>query len=153
MILTEQMALIRRHQKAAPIDVVKIAGKLGLGVWMAYGWPETLSGMIKPGKQGYDIFTNANHSPQRRRYTIAHEIAHFMFHDFLIGAGIVDNDQYRSKLDWASERIASNYAAEILMPDHLLAKVVKSGMTDIAEMAEVFDVSVNAMSIRLAVPY
>lgn len=153
MILTEQMALVRRHQKAAPVDVVKIAGKLGLGVWTAHGWPETLSGMIKPGKKGYDIFTNANHSPQRRRYTIAHEIAHFMFHDFLIGDGIVDNHRYRSKLSWANERIASNYAAEILMPDHLLEKALKAGDTDIARLAEVFDVSVNAMAIRIGVPY
>lgn len=153
MILTEQLALIARHQEEAPVDIVAIAEDMGLGVWMAHDWPDSLSGMIKPGKRGYVIYVNASHSRKRRRYTIAHELAHFMFHENLIGDGIVDDDQYRSRLNWASERVAANFAGEILMPVPLIACAIETGITDIARLAEVFDVSVNMMAIRLGIPY
>jgi hypothetical protein len=91
MMLREQMAIIRHHQDEPPVQVVPIARDLGLEVYRASGWSENLSGMIIKDEgtgSGYAIFVNADHHEVRRRFTIAHEIAHFILHRELIGDGI-----------------------------------------------------------------
>jgi Zn-dependent peptidase ImmA (M78 family) len=87
------MELIRKHQKSAPVHVVPIAETLGLNVYRVTSWPDATSGMIardpeRGGSSGFAIYVNAKHSEVRRRFTIAHEVDHFVLHRVLIGDGI-----------------------------------------------------------------
>ena len=153
------MQIVRKHQNdGGKVETVPLAKELGLEVYRVKGWPDDLSGMIKKdpdkgGKSGYAIFVNANHPETRRRFTIAHEIAHFVLHRDLIGDGIVDDGLYRSALSNPREIEANKMAADILMPRHLINEYISGGTTTVEGLAEKLNVSKSAMSIRLGVPY
>lgn len=154
----EAMDIISRHQTCAPVDVLAIARDLGLEVYRVQGWPDDISGMIKAdpergGKSGYAIYVNGKHPETRRRFTIAHEIGHFVLHPEKIGDGITDDALYRSKLSSATEVQANRFAADLLMPEDLLRDAIKQGIETVEELANHFNVSRSSMSIRLGVPY
>ena len=156
--IREQLEIVNRHQKEAPVKVVPIAKELGLRVFRskAGAWPDNLSGMLKRTSSNPEIFAiyvNGDHHENRRRFTIAHEISHFILHRRLIGDGIADDALYRSGLRDTFETEANRLAADILMPWHLINSFLKKDVTDIRELAKEFEVSNSAMSIRLGVPY
>ena len=47
------------------------------------------------------------------------------------------------------ESQANKFAADILMPDHLIDKARLNGLTSVSDLAKNFEVSKDAMSIRL----
>lgn len=156
MTLKEQLTIISKHQKKAPVHVVPIAEAINVEVYRARNWPDGLSGMIRRNPEDpsrFNIYVNASHHEHRRRFTIAHELAHFIMHRDLIGDGITDDALYRSGLSNAVEAQANRLAADILMPWSLLDEIIDKGESDIAELANIFNVSKSAMSIRLGVPY
>lgn len=158
MTLDEQMKIIESHQKSLPIQTVPIARDLGIEVYSVRGWPDNISGRIfksdeRGGSSGYAIEVNAEHARTRRRFTIAHEVAHFVLHKEQIGDGVYDDAMYRSGLTSSIEREANRLAADILMPWHLLRPIVHGRRVNVASVAETFDVSEYAMSVRLGIPF
>lgn len=152
---TQWKNILEKTQQTTPVAVIAIASDLGINVYSGIG--EGLSGMIikdniKGGPSGYAIFVNKKDSSKRQRFTIAHEIAHFILHKDAIGDRIVDDALYRSGLTNAQEVEANKLAAEILMPWHLINKVMNEKTNSIQELANIFQVSDSAMSIRLGVP-
>lgn len=153
---SEQQALIRRHQTSAPIDLQGLAKELGVKV-LAATLPPGISGEIRPdGRGSYIIRVNRHDSLGRQRFTVAHEIAHFLLHKRLIGSGISDDALYRSNQSDSVEAEANRLAADIVMPPNLVRQaraVAKSlGSDDIVkQLAEAFHVSPSAMGIRLGV--
>jgi Zn-dependent peptidase ImmA (M78 family) len=101
---------------------------------------------------GFDIFVNASHPEVRRRFTIAHEIAHIVLHPHLIGDGITDDALLRSGLSNAVEAQANRLAADILMPRDKLNEFLVKGITSVKELASRFQVSEQAMAIRIGIP-
>lgn len=149
--------LVRKHQDGPPVSVHAIAADLGLKVYRVRNWPDSISGQIlldqrRGGTSGYAIFTNADHALTRRRFTIAHEIAHFVLHRGLIGDGIEHDALYRSGLSSPIEVQANKQAADILMPWHLVNRAIFEGMRDLDGLASKFQVSRSAMAIRLGIP-
>lgn len=158
MDIFQKRTIVTNHQVAAPVQTVSLARELGLEVYHVPSWPDDISGMImksedQGGATGYAIYVNGRHHVNRRRFTTAHEIAHFVLHENLIGDGITDDAMYRSGLSSSIETQANNYAADILMPWHLVNLATNQGMTTIDQLARHFQVSKSAMSIRLGVPY
>ena len=101
------------------------------------------------GPSGYAIVVNGGHPRVRQRYTIAHEIAHFELHKGQIGNGITENAMYRSVgVSDKQEREANLFAAEMLMPEYAVRQA-RVKYNSLAEIADAFDVSKDAMSIRL----
>lgn len=158
MTLTESMRIIEKHQRAAPVIVTAIARDLGLEVYNTSEWTDDISGMIRRDKEqggssGYAIYVNGKHHENRRRFTIAHEIAHFILHREFIGDGITDDALYRSALSSRLETQANQLAADILIPWALLNVATAQGIKDVRALASYFNVSPSAMSVRLGVPY
>jgi Zn-dependent peptidase ImmA (M78 family) len=158
LTVTEAQAIIRAHQKQAPVNVTGIASELGLKIY-ATKLPESISGKIifeareqSERFNGYVIYVNQAETFERQRFTAAHEIAHFILHRHLIGDGITDDVLYRSKLTSPQETEANNLAADILMPWNLINETSASGVTNIRELAARFQVSLTAMSVRLGMP-
>ena len=153
--LNAALETIREHQKTIPVKTVQIANALGIKVYKVPNWPSDLSGMVRknpdsPG--GYDIFVNADHPEKRRRFTIAHEIAHVVLHPHLIGDGITDDALLRSGLSNSVEAQANRMAADILMPREKLNECISQGITSVEALARHFNVSEQSMAIRLGVP-
>ena len=136
-----------------PIQVTPLANHLGIRVYHA-PWPDEISGKIqrdidRGGESGFAIFVNKSHAPVRRRFTIAHEVAHYVLHEDKIGDGIFDDAMYRSGLSQQEEVQANALAADILMPRSLVSKMRKLHGDEIDKLTDIFWVSEPAMKIRL----
>jgi len=153
----KKIEIIRKHQKFVPVQVVPLAKELGLQVYRASGWPDDLSGAIRrvsddegiEASSGYAIYVNKDHHINRRRFTIAHEIAHFVLHTDDIGDGLTDDAMYRSELGSSKEYQANDFAAQILMPSDALDKYRREGKESAFELSQIFEVSQSAMATRL----
>ncbi len=138
----------------APIPVERIAETLGIRVRYSPSSDGVSGALIKKGKD-LIIGVNSSQHSNRQRFTVAHEIAHFILHkgdwnlhvdeDFCINRDGTDN------LD---EREANKFAAELLMPEELLqADVSRFPFVDdavVSTLADKYKVSSKAMQIRLA---
>ncbi|WP_119254562.1 ImmA/IrrE family metallo-endopeptidase [Shinella zoogloeoides] len=149
-------ASLEEVQAAVPVKLSALARLLGLTIKSAT-LAAGISGEIRPDPANpgrYVIRVNRHDSPERQRFTIAHEIGHFLLHREQIGDGITDDVLYRSTLSDRREAEANRIAADILMPDRLInqaldrAKLI--GVDDVPEyLARQFEVSDAAMKIRL----
>jgi len=132
-----------------------MATDLGLKIWQFSDMSEGMSGKLyrdSTSPKGWSIGVNANTSSTRKRFTIAHEIAHFLLHKDFLGEGVLDDTFYRSEhLSGAQETEANKFAADILMPYHLLQTTGRN-VENLDELAKKFGVSTQAMSIRLGIP-
>lgn len=78
--ILDRMEIIRANQSELPVSVTRIAREFGIRVFKSSGWPDKLSGLIRKNHGKYEIFVNGQHPLARRRFTIAHELAHFILH-------------------------------------------------------------------------
>lgn len=102
---------------AIPVRAGLIAERLGLDV-ISKTLPPDISGLIKRNDDGtFEIHVNNTDAPVRQRFTVCHEIAHFLLHKSHIDQeGITDNILYRSKLTNKQEAEANRLAAALLLP-------------------------------------
>ena len=63
----------------------------------------------------------------RKRFTIAHEIAHFILHSDQLVRGDIEETLYRGGLSDRLETEANKLAADILMPLSLIEKLIGEG--------------------------
>jgi hypothetical protein len=147
---------LNQYTATFPVKVGELAAALGLKVVTAPLEPK-ISGLIQPNgdtPSGFEIKVNKYDSPERQRFTIAHEIAHYLLHRDSIGSGVIDNVLYRSNLTSRKEVEANRLAAMIVMPVALVAREAKrlggAGRAGVAEeLAALFRVSGQAMKVRL----
>ena len=148
--------LVLQFMTEPPVKVGELATRLGLRVLRSPLEPN-ISGLIQPSDQaasGFEIRVNKFESPERQRFTVAHEIAHYLLHRLDIGKGVVDSIMYRSALTSRKEVEANRLAAEIVMPYPLirdrLERIGHRPTEDTASsLARDFGVSAPAMRIRL----
>jgi hypothetical protein len=146
------LAIVAKHQVSPPVMLRDIVRDLGLVVKII-PLGQSMAGQItrdprNGGRSGFVIYVNADDSKTRQKFTLAHEIAHYILHRDLIETGIVDDTMYRSELGSYYETQANQLAADILMPIRLV-KVALKKTEDPIELAKMFDVSPQAMKIRL----
>ncbi|MEA3052457.1 MAG: hypothetical protein QOG72_1360 [Sphingomonadales bacterium] len=144
---------IQEHQDTAPVRLSQLAKALGVPVKAATLAPG-ISGEIRPTGEGFVIRINRHDPSKRQRFTVAHELAHFLLHSDQINTGISDDVLYRSSLSDQREAQANRLAADILMPDDLVLASVEEareiGVGDLVlYLAEQFSTSEGAMRIKL----
>ena len=145
---------MQEFSKQIPVKVGALAKALGLRVVLAT-LPMNISGLIQPDEDGkFVIKVNRFESKERQRFTIAHEIAHYLLHRDRINSGIVDSVLYRSKLSSKIEAEANKLAADIVMPNEAVFAVMSQLPRPISEdaisdLATNFEVSKQAMAIRV----
>jgi Zn-dependent peptidase ImmA (M78 family) len=148
--------IIERFQQAAPVDVLGIAEALGLSVWEDDINPysgKLTKDSLHGGVSGYSVIVNALEPLPRKRFTIAHEIAHFILHGDELMKGDIEETLYRGGLSDRLETEANKLAADILMPLSLIEKLVSEGIVSIEELANALEVSKTAIGIRLGASY
>ncbi len=155
-------ALITEYKQNAPVDVEGLIEELGIKLKKC-PLAADISGMIEcSDKKEYSITVNDTDSPFRQRFTMAHELGHYILHRSILGEGITDNRMYRSDADSiynnkqinpSHETEANKFAASLLMPKPLIEELKKEGLTNAAALAKRLKVSEHAMSIALRTPY
>ena len=158
-IQTKVYDLLRQNQiERPPTDVYRVAGSLGIKILLTKFDRDDVSGVLI--RKGDDILigVNVDHSSNRQRFTIAHEIGHFLLH--MIKPIFVDQVILRFRDDVSSEgcdleEIEANvFAAELLMPEFFILRDIGSldiwDDESIQRLAREYDVSLQSLAYRLS---
>lgn len=157
IIIDDDISKILEYQKNIPVPIVALSNHFNIEVFKVSNMSNGISGAIIKDNNKYTIYTNKNEPENRRRFTIAHELAHFLLHK-----NIIDNQcngnltdakdigiMYRSKLSSIFEREANILASEILMPiDKLKSLIYEDNIDSISKLSDIFQVSKEAIRIR-----
>lgn len=149
----DAVARINRYQASLPgqpVDIIGLIKEFGCE-YMERTMPPNVSGAIERDGGQYKILINMTNSLNRKRFTAAHELAHYIKHRPYLQAHHTENIMLRSGMSNKYEVEANKIAADILMPMEVVnerAETIKS----FNKMAEIFGVSRQAMLVRLGVP-
>lgn len=143
-----QEVLERFWGDTIPVDPARIAHKMGIQVANAYLDPDVAGAIEKRDGQPAAIYLSEGDHPNRKRFTCAHEIGHFVRHgeedfeyvDYRDGTASMGIDE--------EERFANAFAAALLMPEKEVRRLHGIGMHQ-KDMAGAFGVSEAAMVNRL----
>jgi len=145
------------HRAPVPVDTIALA--MGLDVRYAPTSDDVSGALIRDGKNAI-IAVNSAHHENRQRFTIAHEIGHFILHkrarrhfdeDFRIDY----RNTVSSSATQRDEIDANRFAAALLMPERFLRKDLLRMKVDldpdsmIQALAVRYKVSSRAMELRL----
>jgi len=119
---------------------------------LARPFPHALSALLFRIQGGAIIGINSNQASTQQRFALAHELGHFLLHretDHFIDYGVSAVVEGEGPgYDWKSESDANQFAAELLMPEHLLRRDAQ--ITSMSRLAQRYQVSSEAMAFRLA---
>jgi Zn-dependent peptidase ImmA (M78 family) len=95
------------------------------------------------GECDFDILLPQYTSPTRDRFTLAHELGHYFLHSNQGETQIIATRLGSTRIEWE----ANWFAAQLLMPREPFIKRFKK-TTDLAAIASIFKVSVDAAEVR-----
>lgn len=133
-----------------PLDIVKVVKNIfNINVYFN-DLDRNISGFIeRTSASDWAIHVNKWESLLRQKFTIAHELGHFIMHrDILSSGSHTDSILYRDDNNSEIERTASAFAAELLMPKDQFDKYVKTGYNTIDKLSEKFNLSSSAVRYR-----
>jgi Zn-dependent peptidase ImmA (M78 family) len=143
-----------------PVPVEELAAALGIDVRYSAG-NDDVSGALIQSEDSVVIAVNSAQHENRQRFTIAHEIGHFLLHK---GTEVHFDDDFRvnyrrevsSGIATDDEKEANWFAAVLLMPEPFLRKdwlrlrlENQAAMGAIQSLAVRYKVSPKAMELRL----
>jgi len=149
-----------------PINVKEIAESMGVHV-QSSDTKDNVSGFLyRDTNTGAVIGVNSDQNENRQRFTIAHELGHFLLHEgepFFIDDNFFKINLRDNKSSKGSDTIeieANYFAAELLMPRLILEKKLESiknidvindeENSPLSEIATSLGVSKQALTYRLA---
>jgi Zn-dependent peptidase ImmA (M78 family) len=147
--------LKKYNVKKIPVDLYKIAKGLKINITKE-SFSENISGVFIRKETEDDklsIGVNKNHHEHRQRFTVGHEIGHYLLHS---GAILhYDREEEERQLYFRAEDVlsldeieANQFSAALLMPeDHLTKDFAK--IRSIKRLAKKYNVSKTAMEYRL----
>jgi Zn-dependent peptidase ImmA (M78 family) len=149
----DYLKLADRLFSSNTIDVVRLANKLGIPVFKGKLAGAQKSAEIRRNEDGsYFIVVDENEPYTRQRFSIAHELAHYILHqEKLKESGTLNRDSANSEI----EQQADQLAIETLMPkDKVESYIRKKGwhrlnQSILNKIARQFEVSPAAAAIRL----
>lgn len=169
-ILLEELFQGNILPRTVPINVEAICSHYNIPIEHRAYFDSTVGQIeFSPNNGVARIFINPqeNSHVNRRRFTIAHELGHFFLHRDLTTNGFTDTTRTMSRTASYWDRIeseANDFAARLLMPEEFIVikgnnvienfkKIYKQNLIPqdyfISEMAQIFNVSVQAMTYRL----
>jgi len=146
----------KKKLRKIAIDLGKVAKDLNIKI-VSHDFSDDISGVFIRENNDLFIGVNNRHPEERKRFTIAHEIGHYLLHSSDIlhyDTAHLDSPTmvlYRANGNLSpNETNANAFAAELLMPEEYIDKCVKLGILEIGSLADIFKVSEDAMRYRLA---
>lgn len=154
---TEQL-LLEAGVDIVPVPVKQVAAYLGIKIELA-DLGEDCSGVLVRNGDRAVIGVNKEHHDNRQRFSIAHEIAHFVLHkgDTYVDKGyrVHFRDLESGSGTKTEEMDANAFAAALLMPATWVRDFFYQQPFDLTEdavlamLAKKFEVSTQAMTYRL----
>lgn len=142
------------------IDVTKLAKLYGIQVFLSTNESEDFNACIEyDNKTGeYRILVNPTQPYERQRFSIAHELAHYILHKEKLDREGRLNRSPEDQVNKTEDNKADKLAAEILMPTVLVEKYSEENNISktqqitkeiIEKIASVFKVSKTVAAIKL----
>lgn len=142
-----------------PVDVEALAKAHGVTV-VEHELEDSVSGVLMIKDSRGIIVVNGGHHPNRRRFSIAHELGHYLLHPdagsvFVDRSPVFFRDRESSEGIKQHEIDANAFAAELLMPEKDLIAQLNDRPIDafdevsVHRLAARFGVSAQALTIRL----
>lgn len=142
-----------------PINIVAALQALGVRARQDADLPDGISGHLRRIDGRYEAASSRNEHAYRQRFTLAHELGHYVLHRDLVGNGVDDNTQYRSTergdiynsaIKVEHERQANSFAANFLMPRPSIEKEFEdTEVKRLMDLVHRYQVSPSAMKWRL----
>lgn len=133
------------------IDVEAIAWYLGAKV--KYDHLEQCDARIVGADDNAIITVSQQSSPQRQRFSVCHELGHWVYHRRRMLFCGADEIERPSSEAVTLERAADRFASELLMPGYLFLPIAQSfgrpSMHIVRKLSEIFNTSQTATAIRL----
>ena len=140
------------------IDIVELANTLGIKVYSTKDIKQPSFIAFDPQTQSYEIYFNSKDAGTRQRFSIAHEIAHYILHrDKIVSFGVVGRN-HNNSLSISEEKEADCLAGALLMPANSVSDFIhnkgitlndKIELETVKDMAKEFEVSLIAAALRL----
>lgn len=151
--------ILRERGTALPVDVTAIADGCGVTV-IEHDLEDTVSGVLVIRDGRGIIAVNEAHHPNRQRFSVAHELGHYLLHCdagsvFIDASPVFFRDETSSEGSDRQEIEANAFAAELLMPEEDIRRVIGNKPLDafdepgVRRLAARFGVSAQALTIRL----
>lgn len=141
-----------------PVNIEAIIRGMGIELNKKAKLDSEISGQLKRlAANKFEISASASDHYYRQRFTMAHELGHYLLHAHLIGDGVDDSVAYRSEpngeffnenITATEETEANQFASRLLMPKSKITEIVTVD-TSVMETSKKFQVSNAAMRIRL----
>jgi Zn-dependent peptidase ImmA (M78 family) len=160
----DERTILERYRDTFPVPVGQLAEDLRLTVVSTSDLPSGISGSISKEGDQYVIYVNAKQSPRRQRFTIAHEIGHYLQDKpYLDEADEILNPSKKAILARTDtgpaslvgnevrkrEYSADQFAGNLLMPETTFKEVWTSAQC-LKDVADYFGVSEMAANVRAA---
>lgn len=132
-----------------PVDPYRLATGYGIDVYVA-ALPAGVSGVIRSSNSGVrQIYIDAAESPTRQRFTMAHELGHFVYHSLRNPGQTLDYVEKRNGMSTPEEVWANDFAASLLMPKEDVQEQAQRPGASVAQLAARYGVSQRAIRERL----
>jgi predicted transcriptional regulator len=134
-------------------DIFDVVTRLGGRIHYQDIWEldqSTSGSVVVEGEANFDIYLAKHTSPERDRFTIAHELGHYVIH-FLWARKQGENIVKLAAARYGSDREeweANWFAAAFLMPVDRFKEAAREEGFDIGAVAERFKVSYAAAEVR-----
>jgi Zn-dependent peptidase ImmA (M78 family) len=146
---TQLIELAKKNSiETSPLDVHALVKLMNIQL-VSIPMKDEISGSLSLSEDGkeWTIRVNALHHPNRQRFTIAHELAHYACHRSQ-QARFEDQNFFRKGDMNAMEAEANRFAGELLMPEQLFRDRTKLFNGSIESIAKYFQASTLAVRVR-----
>lgn len=133
-----------------PLNIEEILQILDIELVIDNYLDDDISGYIRKRNGQWTIGVNSNHHVNRQRFTIAHELGHYILHSHLVAeqGEMKDGVLFRDGDTNNAEVAANQLASELLMPENQFRQAIKEGIQSIDDLANKFGVSSLAVRYR-----
>lgn len=130
-----------------PLDVARLASALGITV-LYEPMGSDLSGYLEKRNAGWVLGVNSLQHRKRQRFTIAHELAHYLLHgnqqSEFRDVVLMQRAAHRNQM----ESDADAFAGELLMPSQEFNDKIQGGIIRLSDLSDHFDVSIMAAKYK-----
>lgn len=149
--------LERLEEYNIPVSLENVCNKLGI-LLKSENLQDNVSGLFVIKDNVSHIIYSSSESTERQRFTIAHEIGHFILHKDKIlfidkNESVLYRNSESSSGELLKEREANSFAAALLMPKKIVEhelSIIPLNSDVIGHLSDKFKVSSQAMSFRLS---
>jgi Zn-dependent peptidase ImmA (M78 family) len=141
-----------------PVNIEAIIRGLGIELDKRAELDTEIAGQLVRSDDGkFKISVNKSDTYYRQRFTMAHELGHYLMHAHLIGDGVDDSTAYRSvpegrfynsAITSVEETQANQFASRLLLPKSVIIQKAHIGTT-VKELSVLLQASIRATEIRL----